>query len=103
MDDENRNEVVVRSGRTLQMGTESWEIRDNGTPVQYVDLITEAREVNKVFYVSFASAIIDGQNPGIASIATRLRIDIGTAQYLHDLLEKLIQNALMPTDITKAN
>src|SRR5438105_3726613 len=98
------NEVVVRSGRKLTVGSDLWEIRDGGVPVEYVDLITEARTVNGVAYVSLAAAIIDGNNDGIAQIATRIRMNMGTAQALHQLLGQMIKDSLTsPVDPSKAN
>uniref|UniRef100_UPI003F494F42 hypothetical protein n=1 Tax=Ensifer adhaerens TaxID=106592 RepID=UPI003F494F42 len=97
------NEVVVKSGRKIAMGSDWWDIRDNGETVRYVDVVTEARHHHGVFYLSLGSAFIDANNAGVVDIAARLRMDIGTAQQLRQLLSDMIDQALKPVDRDKAN
>ncbi|MDP9813860.1 hypothetical protein J2W42_006736 [Rhizobium tibeticum] len=97
------NEVVVRSGRKIAVGSEYWEIRDGGAPVEYVDIITELRHHNGVVYVSLGSAIVDANNFPLVAIAGRYRMDIGTAQSLHTLLGDLLAGMLKPVDQPKAH
>ena len=86
-------EVVVSSGRRLPMGEDLWEIRDHGAPIHYADLVTEVRHHNTVIYLSLGQAISDNGNRPIAQIATRLRLDIGTAKMLHEQLGETINEA----------
>lgn len=97
------NEVVIKSGRAVAVGADRWELRDDGRPAEYVDMITELRHHNSVVYVSLGSAIIDANAEPIVAIAARLRMDLGTAQNLHNLLGQMISEMLKPADGTKAN
>lgn len=91
------NEMVLKSGRRLPMGAEFWDIRDDGVPVLYIDLVTEARHHNTVVYLGLGHAISDNGNHPVAQIAARLRLDIGTAQMLHKQLGDIIKEALSTT------
>jgi hypothetical protein len=97
------NEVIVKSGKSLPMGSERWEIRDGGAPVQFVDLITELRQSAGVIHMAFASTIIDAGNSPIVSIAARLRMDLQTAQNLHKFLGDAIADAFKPVDKSQSN
>ncbi|HEV7253859.1 MAG TPA: hypothetical protein VGN97_12305 [Mesorhizobium sp.] len=98
------DEVVVSSGQVLSIGTDEWEIvGDTDLPVQFVDLITEARHLNGVVYLSFASGVVDANNTGRAHMACRLRMSLGTAQGLHHLLGDMISTALKPIDPSTTN
>lgn len=97
------NEVVVRSGRKIAIGSDWWEIRDTGAPVHHVDILTEARNINGCIYLSFASGVIDANNEGFAQVASRLRMNFGVAQMLHNMLGDMIKDALTPPDPSKAN
>jgi hypothetical protein len=97
------NEVIIRSGRKIAVGSEWWEIRDSGEPVKFTDMITEARHINGVVYLSFGAGIVDANNEGICDLVSRLRMNLGSAQFLHNLLGNMISNALKPTDASKAN
>lgn len=105
MSEENstQNEVVVRSGRKIAVGSDSWDIRENDEPVKFTDLITEARQFNGVVYLSFGAGVLDANNNGICDVASRLRMSLGTAQFLHNILGDIISDALKPTDMSKAN
>jgi hypothetical protein len=92
-----------RSGPKLAVGNELWSIRDAGGPIEYVDLITELRTHNSVVYLSLGSAVIDAGNVPIAAIVSRLRMDMGTARNLHNLLGQVIADALKPSDKLQAN
>ena len=96
-------DVVQRSGRQLAVGSDWWEIRDPGVPVQFVDILTEGRHMNGVVHLAFASAIVDANNAGIASIAARLRMDLSAAQHLRNMLNGIIEDALKPKDQSKTN
>ena len=99
-----QNEVVIRSGRKIAMGDQWWEIRDNGEPIKFTDYLTEARVVNGTFYLSFGACFVDANNQGIVDITSRLRMDLGTAQALHNMLGQMINNTLTkPADMSKAN
>ena len=97
------NDVVIRSGRVVSMGTDQWELRDDGRNAEFVDILTELRYVNSVVYLSLASSIIEAGNPPTASLAARLRMDLGTAQSLHMALGQMIAEMIKPTDPTKRN
>lgn len=97
------NEVVIKSGRALPVGADRMEILDEGVPVQFVDLINEARHGNGIVSLSFASGIVDADNKGIAKVAARLRMHLGTAQFLHKMLGDMITDALKPIDKSQAN
>ncbi|WP_025661535.1 hypothetical protein [Rhizobium sp. IBUN] len=102
-EDFKRNELVVRSGQRIAVGDKWLDIRDNGGPVSFVDIITEARHNTGVVCLAFGSAIVDGNNSGICDIASRLRMNMSTAQLLHRLLGDMIADALKPADLSKAN
>jgi len=97
------NDVVLRSGRSLPMGGERWEIRDSGVPVQFVNLLTQLTQFNGVIYLDLASTVQDAGNAPIASIAGRFRMDITTAQSLHKYLGDAINDAIKGPDKSKAN
>lgn len=97
------NEVVIRSGRKLAVGADWWEIRDDGVPVTYIDMLTELRNHNSVVYLSLGQAIIDANNEPIVQVAARHRIDLGTAQTLHRLLGEMINEMTKPVDKSQAN
>jgi hypothetical protein len=97
------NEVVVKSGRKIAVGSDYWDLRDDGTPVRYVDFITELRQHNSVVYLSIGSAVIDANNTPFVDIACRMRMDLGTAQNLHSLLGTMISDMLKPADQSKTN
>lgn len=97
------NEVVVRSGRKMAVGSDWWEIRDSGVPVTYVDIMTELRSYNSVVYLSLGQAIIDANNDPLIQIIARHRFDMGTAQNLHRLLGEIIADMTKPVEKSLAN
>jgi hypothetical protein len=97
------DEVVISSGRKLALGDKFLEIRDDGRPVHFVDLLMEARQHMGVVAVAFGSMVLDANNEPIAQVASRLRMDLGTAQNLHKLLGDMIAAALKPSDKSQAN
>lgn len=97
------DEVVIRSGRYLKLGAERLEIRDDGRPVHYVDVLLEARHHMSVVILAFASVVWDGDNDKIAQVASRIRLNLAVAQDLHRVLGGLIEDATKPTDKSKAN
>ncbi|MDQ0323514.1 hypothetical protein QO002_005720 [Pararhizobium capsulatum DSM 1112] len=97
------NKVAVKSGRKLAVENDLWEIRDNGMPVTYVDMLTELRHHNNVIYLSLGQSIIDGKNEPIVNITARHRIDLGTAKNLHRILGEVIADIIKPGDKSQAN
>lgn len=102
-DDIKKNKLPLRTGSKIAVGDKWLEIRDTGGPVSFVDIITEARHNGGVIYLAFGSAIVDGNNDAICDMASRLRMNLSTAQVLHRLLEDMIADALKPADLSKAN
>lgn len=102
-DEVTSNEVIIRSGRKLMAGTEQWAVRKDDEPCYFIDFLSEARQFNGTVYLAFASAIVDANNEPIVDIVSRLRMNLGFAQVLHNALGHLIDNALKPTDVSKAN
>lgn len=104
MDSEPDSRVTLTTGRTISLGEEKWDIRDAGVPVSFADIITEARQINGVVYISLASGIADEGNKGVADITHRIRLSLGSAQFLHNVLGDLIKQSLAPPiDPSKAN
>jgi hypothetical protein len=97
------NEVVIKSGHYLAMGETKLEIRDAGEPIHYVDVLTEARQHLGVIYLAFGGVVWDANNDQIVQIASRLRMNLGTAQDLHRLLGQMINDATKPIDKTLTN
>lgn len=97
------NEVVLKSGRKFAMGSEWWDLEDKTTAVEFVDLITEMRHVNGVFYLSFAASVLDAGGEGVVRVSSRLRMNLSTGQFLHKLLGDMISDALNPVDKAKTN
>lgn len=95
--------VVIRSGKTIQIGTETWVIADEGGPVHFVDWLTECRHFGGNVYLSFASAVADAGNEPEARICARLRMNLGAAQNLHKMLGDMIADATKPIDKTQVN
>lgn len=95
--------VVTRTGRAMAIGPDWWEIRDDGTPPQFVEVLTECRQHAGVVYLAFGSMIRDANNDGIVNIASRLRMDLVAAQSLRNMLSGIIDEALKPTDKSTAN
>jgi len=95
--------VVLGTGKTLQIGSESWMITDpSHVGVEFVDFTTESRIYNGNLYLSFASSIIEGGGLE-ARICSRLRMNVVTAQSLHMLLGNMIKDILKPIDQSLAN
>ena len=97
------NEVVVKSGRSIEIGTETWSIRDDGRPCQFIDFFTELRHFNGNVYISMAAGILDSGNEPIADVVSRVRMNLTTAQVLHQILGQVIDDALKPVDKSTAN
>lgn len=97
------DEVVIKSGRVFVTGSEKWEIRDAGSPVAYVDLLTEARCVAGVVYLAFGSSVLDANSDGVVQVESRVRMHLGTAQFVHKMLGDMITDALKPVDKSQQN
>ncbi|AUQ64438.1 hypothetical protein [Phaeobacter inhibens] len=92
-----------KTGKTLSVGIENWEIIDNGTTVQHVDLLLENRALDGTVSLSFGSAILDGANRGQVLVAARLRMNMVIAQALRDTLDQIIKDELNPPKPEKPN
>lgn len=71
-----------------------WSVRDDGTPVKFVDMITECRHHNNIAYISLGSAIMDLNGSPTVEVASRLRFDLVTARNLHTMLGTMIAEML---------
>lgn len=89
--------------KTIKLGDETWLITGDAAPVEFVDLICEARQFNGIIYLSFLQSIIDAGTTPEARVNVRMRMNLATAQGLHSLLGGMIQDALKPPDKSKAN
>lgn len=96
------HEIIPRSGRKIAIGSEWLEVVDAGHVPKFIDVISEARQANGVVYLSFGGGVIEG-NAAFCQIESRLRMNLGTAQFLHRLLGQMIEDALKPVDQSKAN
>lgn len=97
------NEVIIKSGKSLPFGSERLEIRDDGVPVKFVDLITELRQVNGVIHIGLGSTVWDAGNDAVVAVASRVRMDLIAAQNLHKFLGDAITDALKPADKSTSN
>lgn len=97
------NDVVIRTGKHLQIGDEQLEIIDRHDGVHFVDLVTEAKHMNGIVYLSMGSGIADFGNSPVVEVSTRIRMSLVTAQNLKGMLETTINEALKPVDQSKAN
>lgn len=98
-----QNEVVIKSGRKIAVGSEWWELRGEDAPVHFIDLISEARPVDGIIYLGLATAAIDANNEPVATVACRLRMSLLNAQQLRNMLDQMIADALKPVDKSTAN
>jgi len=89
--------------RTLPVGAKRLLICDEGVKVHYVDLITEMSHGNGIVCLSFGAGATDADNETVAIVSSRMRMHLGTAQFLHKLLGDMIGDALKPADQMKAN
>lgn len=89
--------------KTIKLGDEIWEISRDEPPVEFVDLICEARQFNGIVYLSFLQTIVDAGTTPEARVNVRLRMNLAAAQSLHTLLGEMIKDALKPPDKSKAN
>lgn len=93
----------LHAGKTVQLGEETWLVSRDDAPVQYVDLICEARNFNGIVHLSMMQSIVDAGAIPEAHMGARLRMNLATAQALHGILGKMIADALKPADKSKAN
>jgi hypothetical protein len=93
-----QNKVVVSSGRSLLVGNERFEIVDRSDGVRFVDLFTEAFQINGVVYLSLGSGIREFGNPPVVEVSTRIRMSLAMAQNIHTVLGNLIREAQTPPD-----
>lgn len=97
------NDVVIKSGKVLEVGDAKWDIVDRSHGVLFIDMITEARHSNGVVQLSMGAAHIDGQNTPVVQVSTRIRLDIVTAQILHANLGQIIAHFQAPPDKMQTN
>lgn len=102
-DNSGANEVVISTGRKIALGADWWEVRDQPGAVNYVDVISEARQFNGIIHLSLGVGIVDANNSGVVDITSRLRMNLVFAQSLHGLLGDMIADALKPVDKSSAN
>ena len=97
------DDVSVKPERRIAIADEWWTLRDSEAPAVFSDYITEARHWHGNVYLSFGSGVIDANNEPVIDIVSRLRMNLGTAQVLHQLLGQMIDDALKPVDKSTAN
>lgn len=85
------------NARTIAVGNDRFEIRDDGVPSIFTDLIIESRLMGGIVCLSLGTLIADGDieagNSPEAVIAARLRMTLRTARAVHEQLSLLIQGA----------
>ncbi|WP_394889565.1 hypothetical protein ACG873_30320 [Mesorhizobium sp. AaZ16] len=96
-------EVTIRSGKTLRVGDSDWQIVEKDVAPVVPSVFLEARQFNGLVYISLAQTVVDAGNQPEAWVCARLRMDLGFAQSLRDQLTSLIEDALTPSDKSKAN
>lgn len=83
--------------RTIAVGNERFEIRDDGVPSVFTDLIIESRLMGGIVCLSLGTLVADGdveaENSPEAVIAARLRMTLRTARAVHEQLSLLIERA----------
>jgi len=97
------SDVVLKSGRTLKVGDFQWDILPDQLPLEFTDMLLEARHLNGVVYLSFGGAILDDSNKHVVKPVARLRMSLVAAQGLTQALKSIIEDATKPPDIAKAN
>jgi hypothetical protein len=83
--------------RTIAVGNERFDIRDDGVPSVFTDLIIESRLMGGIVCLSLGTLVADGdveaENSPEAVIAARLRMTLRTARAIHEQLSLLIERA----------
>lgn len=83
--------------QTIAVGNERFEIRDDGVPSIFADLIIESRLMGGIVCLSLATMVADGdveaQNSPEAVVAARLRMTLRTARAVHQQLSLLMERA----------
>ncbi len=97
------NEIVLTSGKKIAVGSEWWTLENTDVAVDYVDLITEARQFNGIIHLSLGAGVRDANNAGVVRVSTRFRMNLLVAQGLHSLLGSMISDALKPVDKSQTN
>lgn len=95
--------AILSTGKALKLGEEVWPVVGDVVPPTFVDLIAEARHHNGIVYLSLAQTVFDMGATPEAVIATRLRMNLVTAQVLHSVLGNIIRDATKPAGKDKAN
>lgn len=97
------DEIVNRTVRKIALGSDWWDLIDDSSSVDFVDVITEMRAHEGVVYVAFGAAMIDANNDGVVRISNRLRMTLDRAQVLYAALGDTITKALDPSNKEKPN
>lgn len=83
--------------RTIAVGNERFEIRDDGIPSVFVDLIVGSRLMGEIVSISLATLVVDGDVEAHikpeAVVAVRLRMPLPTARVVNSQLSLLIEHA----------
>lgn len=83
--------------QTIAVGNERFQIRDDGVPSVFADLIVESRLMGDIVCISLGTIVADGDveagNKPEAVIAARLRMPIPAARVVCAQLSLLIDQA----------
>ena len=99
--DENR--VVIRTGATIKLGDIEAEVRGEGAPLIYHDLVTESRFAQGAICISLGAVCTDGVSAPVVQVVARHRMSVLSAQILRNQLTELIDLALKPVNPSKTN
>lgn len=91
------------SGKVLIVGEARWPIEADRLPVEFCDLVLEARQGMNIVYLSLGAAIIDGASKPTVRVTSRMRMSLVMAQNLRDVLTNIIADALKPADKSQTN
>lgn len=90
------DEVVVKTGRQMDIGGISFEVRGDKAEVQFVDIICETNHHNGIVHLGLGAAYTEFGNPPVLEVQTRLRMTLATAQNIHRALGDMIHEAMTP-------
>lgn len=87
----------MSKARMIALGNERFEIRDNGIPSVFADLIIESRLMGEFVSLSLATLVIEGDieagNRPEALVAARLRMPLPAVRVVHSQLSLLLEHA----------
>lgn len=87
------SDVVVKSGRQMDIGGIVFEVRGEKARVQFVDIICEANHHNGIVHMALAASYSEFGNPPVLEVQTRIRMTLTTAQNIHNILGQMIKDA----------